>query len=228
MCTYRALLLAGFLFGYSAVTFADSSYVVDREETQQEKVTRLSHLMETYKKYQIKPQEKFIITGNGSEHNLSEMQIVYRNYAAEDNHYVFISGVAGTGRELVLRPESVKALPDLAKDGVDSRISHWIFEKNMTSPAAKYYGDKYDDYINRNVEFARKVVNSEACDTVISVDVYDFGGTYLNAWCGDRREIKQFVDDFENGKPLEVTIKETYLVMPKDKLDALRQSHSRK
>lgn len=225
MLIQRILLPAVFLFGYSAITFANDSYVIDKEESPQARAVRLNNLTATYEKYQIKPQEKFIYTGRGSKTYLWEMQIIYRNYSAGDNDYVYIPGVTGLGHSVTLLPESVRPLSDLTKEGTDSRISHSVLEKDIHSPVVKYYGDKYDAYHQRNVDFARKVITSHSCDTVIYVDVYNFGGEYLNAVCGDRREIKQSLDDLRDNKPLNTAITESYLVMPKEKLDALRHNN---
>ena len=220
---YKISLPTVLLFSYSIVTFANDLYVIDKIESSQQKETRLNNLKLTWKIYQIKPEEKFTYTGSGGESYLSEMQVVYRNYSAESNDYIFISGVTGKGSELKLPSESVRRLSDLAKQGADSRINHWVLEKSTTSPAVKYYGDKYDAYHQRNIDFARKIINSHSCDTVMNVDVYSFGGEYLNAVCGDRRDIKQSLDDYRDNKPLDTSLKETYLVMPKELRDALRQ-----
>ncbi|MCU6176156.1 hypothetical protein [Citrobacter cronae] len=225
MCIPRILLPVIFLLGYCTITFASDSYVIDQKESLQASTARLNKLKSTYEKYQIKPEEKFTYTGKGSKTSLWEMQVVYRNYSATENDYIYISGVTGQGYPLTLTADSIRPLSDVTKEGVDSRISRSVLDKDMHSPAAKYYAEKYDAYHQRNVEFARRVISSNSCDTVIYADVYSFGGEYLNAVCGDRREIKQSLDDFMDNKPLDTSIIETYLVMPKNKLDALRQNH---
>lgn len=226
MITSRISLIISLIFLQMHITAAaNDAFVKEVKETDQKKALRLNMLQRTYEKYQINPDEKFIYIGGGDNKNLSEMQVFYRNYTASSDDYVCIYGRSGSSFEVNIKPAFIRRLPSFAEAGVDGRINRWIFEKSPPSSwIVKYYGDKYNDYHKQNIEFSRKVIKSGICDTVINVDLYSFGGQYLSATCGDRRDVKQMLDDYKNGKPLDPTLKETYLVVPKNKLDALRQN----
>lgn len=226
MITSRIPLIISLIFVQMHITAAANDVFVKHvKETEQKKVIRLNTLQKTYEEYQINPNEKFIYIGGGDNINISEMQVFYRNYTASPDDYIGIYGRTGSSFKVKIKPAFIRMLPSFTEAGVDGRINRWIFEKSPPSSwIVKHYGDKYNDYHKQNIEFARKVIKSGICDTVINVDLYSFGGQYLSATCGDRRDVDQMLGDFKKGKPLDPTLKETYLVMPKNKLDALRQN----
>lgn len=213
------------LFTLSVIHSANvQSAIKEVPETPEEQADRLNNIAQTVKEYQINVNEKFIYQGDVPEApNLQVKSIVYRDYSsANPNQYVYMNSY---GNRALYQLPAITVLPlsQTEKSDYPARISRYILEKDAeNSRIRQYYGDKYDDYYQQKIKFVKKIIDSDSCDAVISADAYSFGEHYFSATCGDRSEIKQTIDEINQNKPIDKTIKKTYITVPEETLKKLR------
>lgn len=222
----RKLFIAFSFFSICFHSENSRSELIEIAEDKSEQEVRLKRLSNTFAKYKVNPDEKFVYLGGANEEYLTTKSILYRNYnSSNTDSYIYVIMNYGNSAEYNLQPSTVKLLSQIKIDDYTGRINNYILEKD-NSRIQKYYGEKYDEYYQQKVTFVKKIIDSGTCDTVTNADLYSFGRTYFNAVCGDRMEVSQTIEDLKQGKPLDKTIKKMYVTISKEAKAQLRTGKS--
>ncbi|MDD1010150.1 hypothetical protein M5G27_21965 [Pseudomonas shahriarae] len=179
---------------------------------------RLDRIDSIIERFSLKKNEKFIYTGkHSSSPLLGPLDVVYKVYPQEDQlKVVRLNMRLGDARLYAVDPEDIQPYSSFSSGPLDARVASHILNPGASATRSKaYFKDWYDTYQSSRVKFARKIVASDACETVTSVDFYSFNLDVFTAFCGNGMTLSQTPTEIENGLPIDPAIKTWQVKRPR-------------
>ncbi|AUF99730.1 hypothetical protein CXQ81_03705 [Pseudomonas sp. 09C 129] len=183
-----------------------------------EEKKRLDRLDSIARRFNLKMDEKFIYTGRVKPSpSLGPLAVVYKVYPEEaELKVVRINLKHGDARIYTVAPEEIKPYADFESSPLDARVASTVLKPGASAARSReYYKDWYDTYQSLRVKLALKVVASDACETVSSVDLYRFNGDFFTAFCGNGMEISQTPAAIEAEQPVDPSFKKWVVIRPR-------------
>ncbi|CAI8880290.1 hypothetical protein PUP68_02610 [Pseudomonas chlororaphis] len=188
------------------------------EQSGVEEKKRLDRIDSIARRFNLKMDEKFIYTGEVKPSpSLGTLAVVYKVYPEEAQlKVVRINLKFGDARIYSVAPEEIKPYADFESSPLDTRVASAVLKPGASAVRARdYYKDWYETYQSLRVKLALKVVASDACETVSSVDLYRFNGDIFTAFCGNGMEISQTPAAIEADQPVDPSFKKWVVIRPK-------------
>ncbi|SDS00638.1 hypothetical protein [Pseudomonas prosekii] len=183
------------------VTIAESSL---------EEQKRLNQIDEIVQRFNLNIEEKFIYVDKETPHPLlGILDVVYKVYPEEAQLQVVKLDIQkGYARVYPVSPQDIQPYSSFATSPLDARIANNILSPGASAARSKaYFKDWYDTYQSSRVKLARKVVASDACETVTSVELYSFNGDVFTAFCGNGMAFHQTPAQVEADESIDPAIK---------------------
>lgn len=186
-------------------------------ESDLEERKRLDQIDSIVRRFNLKKDEKFIYAGKGTYSPfLVRLDVVYKVYPEEAQlKVVKLDILQGYARVYPVSPEDIQPYSSFAASPLDARVASNILSPGASAARSKaYFKDWYDTYQSSRVKLARKVVASDACETVTSVDFYSFNQDVFTAFCGNGMKFSQTPAEIEAGQPIDPAIKKWVVKRP--------------
>ncbi|UZE09712.1 hypothetical protein [Pseudomonas sp. B21-053] len=186
-------------------------------ESDLEEQKRLDRIDSIAGRFNLKLGEKFIYAGNESHGPfLRLLDVVYKVYPEDAQLQVVKLNIKrGDARIYAVSPQDIQPYSSLLASPLDARIASDILSPGASAARSKaYFKDWYDTYQWSRVKLARKVVASDACETVTSVELYRFNGNVFTAFCGNGMELSQTPAEVEAEQPIDPAIKNWVVKRP--------------
>ena len=179
-------------------------------ESDLEEQKRLDRLDSIVRRFNLKRGEKFVYAGKETPSPfLGTLDIVYKIYPEEDQLQVVKLDIKkGDARIYSVSPQDIQPYTSFAASPLDARVASNILSPGASAARSRaYFKDWYDTYQSSRVKLARKIVASDACETVTSVELYSFNGDVFTAFCGNGMAFSQTPAEIETGQPIDLAIK---------------------
>ncbi|POA26485.1 MULTISPECIES: hypothetical protein [unclassified Pseudomonas] len=187
-------------------------------ESNLEERKRLDRIDSIVQRFNLKKDEKFIYSGNKTPNpSLGLLDVVYKVYPEDAQLKVVKLDVQkGYARIYPVDPEDIQPYTSFAASPLDARIASDILNPGASATRSKaYFKEWYDTYQSSRVKLARKIVASDACETVTSVELYSFNGDVFTAFCGNGMAISQTPAEIEAEQPIDPAIKKWVVKRPR-------------
>ncbi|MEB0225548.1 hypothetical protein [Pseudomonas sp. 10S4] len=182
-----------------------------------EEQQRLDRIDSIIRRFNLKVDEKFIYAGKEIPFpSLGVLDVVYKVYPEEAQLQVVKLDIKkGYARVYPVSLQDIQPYSNLAASPLDARVASNILNPGASAARSKaYFKDWYDTYQSSRVKLARKVVASDACETVTSVELYSFNGDVFTAFCGNGMAFNQTPAEVEADKPIDPAIKKWVIKRP--------------
>jgi hypothetical protein len=175
---------------------------------------RLDRIDSIVQRFRLKKDEKFIYTGHyASSLLLAPLVVVYKVYPEEvPLKVVMLNMQRGDARVYTVDVDDIRPYSSFTAGPLDGRIADDVLNPGASAARSKaYYKERYDTYQSSRIKLARKVVASDACETVTSVDLYNFNREVFTAFCGNGMTFSQTPAEIESGQAIDPVLK-TWMV----------------
>ena len=186
-------------------------------ESSLEEQKRLNQIDAIVQRFNLNIEEKFIYVGKETPHPLlGILDVVYKVYPEEAQLQVVKLDIQkGYARVYPVSPQDIQPYSSFATSPLDARIANNILSPGASAARSKaYFKDWYDTYQSSRVKLARKVVASDACETVTSVELYSFNGDVFTAFCGNGMAFHQTPAQVEADESIDPAIKKWVVKRP--------------
>jgi hypothetical protein len=186
-------------------------------ESSLEEQKRLNQIDAIVQRFNLNIEEKFIYVGKETPHPLlGILDVVYKVYPEEAQLQVVKLDIQkGYARVYPVSPQDIQPYSSFATSPLDARIANNILSPGASAARSKaYFKDWYDTFQSSRVKLARKVVASDACETVTSVELYSFNGDVFTAFCGNGMTFHQTPAQVEADESIDPAIKKWVVKRP--------------
>ena len=178
---------------------------------------RLDRIDSLVQRFNLKKDEKFIYMGKEAPSPSPRLlDVVYKIYPEEAQLKVLkLNMKKGEARIHPVNPKDIQPYTGFAASSLDARVASDILSPGASAARSQaYYKDWYDTYQSSRVKLARKIVASDTCETVTSVELYSHNGGMFTAFCGNGMEFSQTQVEIESEQPIDPTIKKWVVKRP--------------
>ncbi len=190
---------------------------VEVAESDLEKRKRLDRIDSVVQRFKLKKDEKFIYTSEKSPSLfLRNLSVVYKVYPEEAQLQVIKFNMRnGEAYLFSVNPEDIQPYRRFTTSALDARVAIDVLSPGASAARSKAeYKDWYSTYQSSRVKLARKMVASDACETVTNVDFYSLNGGQFTAFCGNGMEFSQTQVEIESEQPIDPAIKKWVVMRP--------------
>jgi hypothetical protein len=186
-------------------------------ESDSEERKRLDRIDSIVRRFNLKKDEKFIYAGKETPSpSLGILDVIYKVYPEEAQlKVVKLDMQKGGARIYPVSPEDIQPYTSFAANPLDTRIASDILSPGASAARSKaYFKEWYDTYQSSRVKLARKIVVSDACETVTSVEFYSFNWDVFTASCGNGMAFSQTSAEIDAEQPIDPVIKKWVVKRP--------------
>lgn len=186
-------------------------------ESSVEEQQRLDRIDSIIRRFNLKKDEKFIYTSKEPPSpSLGLLDVVYKVYPEEAQlRVVKLDMQQGYARVYPVSSKDIQPYTNFAASPIDARVASYILNPGASAARSKaYFKDWYDTYQSSRVKLARKIVASDACETVTGVEFYSHNWDVFTAFCGNGMKYSQTLKEIETEQPIEPAIKKWVVKRP--------------
>ncbi|WP_213940117.1 hypothetical protein [Pseudomonas sp. dw_612] len=190
---------------------------IEVAESDLEKRKRLDRIDSVVQRFKLNKDEKFIYTSEKSPSMfLGHLSVVYKVYPEETQLKVIKFNMRnGEAYLFSVNSEDIQPYTHFITSSLDTRVVSDVLRPGASAAKSKeHYKDWYDTYQSSRAKLARKIVASNTCETVTSVDFYSLNGGQFTAFCGNGMEFSQTQAEIESEQPIDPTIKKWVVKRP--------------